>query len=489
LNRHSNASASAASSLKKAGLGAAAIYGAFVVAGIFFGFKKDDSAAYQLFIWPALAVLVALYWKGYAALSEAGDDAVRYIACFATAFALIGFLIPPIDSTDLYSYVNRGWEQARYGLNPYVHPLLDVPGWRHDPMLTYHWVTNVCPYGFLFAILADGLCRLGGGNLPATLALFKTVNAGAYALTGWTVYRTAARLNLKPVVALYLFLWNPLVILQYLSGGHNDLLAAMLATLAAYAASASAFVLVIPALAAASMIKYPCAVMIPFALVWVAKRAGLGTAALGLAASATIVVVVSLPYLSEARSIPVSEIAFNATVSHNSLAAALYYLYVAVPGHEPGARIADLAIKISIWGAVLSMLVTQFFQFAMRPARQPRELIAISTLGLFEVICVASSKFRPWYVGMFLPTAIVLGIDHWLCQLAVAVSLGELFAFTFIGQMHILNYFAMIAAPSLLVIHRHWPEVCDSLLGRSSGAETGVAASTPTSVSSSGSKP
>ena len=191
----------------------------------------------ELFAWFFCLSLLFLFWKGYQQIRRADNPPLRPIVGFAILFCLLAFLIFPFHSTDVFGYINRGWQQVHYGQNPYAYYLSEVPNWQQDPMLREHWLYNPNPYGFLFTLLTRFICRLGNGNWWLTLALFKATNVLAYALTAWLLWSASKRVTyLKPATALYLFMWNPLILMHHIANGHNDVLTGLFVVLALYLA-------------------------------------------------------------------------------------------------------------------------------------------------------------------------------------------------------------------------------------------------------------
>src|SRR5712691_3588887 len=158
------------------------------------GPESHSRTARELFAWFICLSLLFLFWKGYQQISRADNPPLRKIVGFAIVLCLLAFLIFPFHSTDVFGYINRGWQQVCYGQNPYIHFLDDIPNWQQDPMLREHWIYNPNPYGFLFTLLARLICWIGSGNWWLTLALFKATNALAYAATGWIIWSAARRL-------------------------------------------------------------------------------------------------------------------------------------------------------------------------------------------------------------------------------------------------------------------------------------------------------
>lgn len=91
----------------------------------------------NIFIWPALLILTALYLRGLWCLRlNKTTDFMRVVALWGAVFSLIAFTITPFRWSDLDTYINLGWLQYHYHLNPYVAVVGHVHGWQTDPMFT-----------------------------------------------------------------------------------------------------------------------------------------------------------------------------------------------------------------------------------------------------------------------------------------------------------------------------------------------------------------
>jgi hypothetical protein len=422
--------------------------------------------AREVFAWLCVLPLLLLFRKGYGLLGGGVGTSVegvgsarsaRRVVLFAALFCLLAFLTVPFHSTDVFGYINRGWQQSHYGLNPYVYRLADTPGWRQDAMLSEHWIYNPNPYGFLFSLLARLLCRLGGGNLWLTLSLFKGVNVAAYALSAWLVWKAAARLGeAARVRSLYLVLWNPLVLMHHLANGHNDILIGCLVALSLYLAAAGALLWIVPVLVAATLLKYAPAVLIPPALVFVVRRGGWKTAALSCLIGALLVAVVSAPYLKDWRQLKLEDIQDNATLIDNSLHSFLIHLFENLarlaPRLAPLHAAADWLIKTALRAGLLLFLV---YQWIRTPKEFTAEALARkSVLILYALVCVASSKFNAWYLAMLLPPALMLREGDWLRRLVVLTAAAELLSLTFFKQAYVINYAVMLLLPAWIVFRQ-----------------------------------
>ena len=442
----------------------------------FGGPNSRSRTAKELFAWLCVLSLLPLFHRGYLLVRRSGEreSVTRKVVVFAALFCLTAVFVYPFHSTDVFGYINRGWQQVHYGQNPYVYTTSEIPGWRQDPMVWEHWIYNPNPYGFLFTLLTRLLCQIGGGNWALTLLLFKTVNAAAYALTAWLVWAGAKLLGHdRPTLALYAFLWNPLVLMHHVANGHNDILVGCLVALALYLALKGREVWVIPVLVAATFLKYAPAVLIPPALVFIVKSKGWKAAAAGCALGAVVAALASAPYLQDWGQFKLEDIRDNASLIDNSLHSLLIHVYENLSKLvAPLAQFHDAA-DAAIKGAIrLGFLVFLGVEYVRVPKEfSARRLIEKSVLILFVLICVASSKFNAWYVGMFLPAALLIREGHWLRRLVVLISCAELLSLTFFKQAYMLNYFAMILVPAWIVFRqaRKQPALAEAPAGAPPG--------------------
>lgn len=441
-----------------------AIYGVATAAvyllTLLFYFKGPGShsrTARELFAWFICLALLPLFWKGYQQISKADKSPIRTIVGFAIVFCFLAFLTFPFHSTDVFGYINRGWQQVHYGQNPYIHFLDHIPNWRQDPMLRDHWIYNPNPYGFLFTLLARFICWVGNGNWWLTLALFKAINVLAYAATGWVIWSASNRLTyLKSATALYLFLWNPLILMHHIANGHNDILTGFFVVLAIYLAITNQYLWIVPALVTATLLKFAPAVLIPPALIFVIKNKGWRVAVLSCLIGLALFAVVSFPYLRDWHYLRLEDMRGNATLIDNSLHSLLIHIFEnfarVFSGLAPFHPFVDSAIKAVLR---LGFAILLLYQWLKIPKDfSAKSLATKSLLILFVLICVVSSKFNAWYLGMILPLALLLEDDYWLRRLVVLITGAELLSLTFFKQAYMLNYFAMILIPAWVVFRQ-----------------------------------
>lgn len=147
------------------------------------------------------------------------------VLAFALLFALANFLVAPITSLDLYDYIARGRITALYGGNPYVHAPEKYPG---DPMADYvSWRHVTSAYGPLWEALSALLVRLAGNSLWSNMLAQKALASVAYLLSILLLAAILRRTTPQRALAgTLLFAWNPLVLMEGVGNGHNDMLMA-----------------------------------------------------------------------------------------------------------------------------------------------------------------------------------------------------------------------------------------------------------------------
>ncbi len=414
----------------------------------------------RVVLWPSVSALAFLYYRGYRQVRNCDTDpGILWITVVASfSFAAACLLMAPFDSLDLYAYVNKGWLQYHYGLNPYVSTVDSLPFWQTDPMFTDVWISNPCPYGFLFARIACLACRIGNGNLVWTILVFKLFNLGAGILTGILLYLTAEKLRLRrPGLVLYLYLWNPLLLLQAIANGHNDILMAAFVIITVDLMIADLWPMAIIALAAGVLIKYVAAVVVPFALIMIVRRKGLVVAAACCATMGLLIAAVGAPYLSDFGSFKLLAAASNFVVSANSLEATIAAGFAAIASSVPALagwlRIINSATTGIIWFLALASIGLLLVKFAAQRFPDLSTLLTTAVFAEVVIICVGSSKFYPWYVGMFFPMALLLE-GHWLRQFVLVFSLGELLHFTPLQREPAATYVFTTGLPVAVLVWR-----------------------------------
>ncbi|MBN1431125.1 MAG: DUF2029 domain-containing protein [Anaerolineae bacterium] len=146
-------------------------------------------------------------------------------------FSIVLLWLYPITALDLLLYVVRTRLWVLYGGSPMIALPESYPG---DPIIAFagEYADEVSPYGPLWEILARIPVQLGAHDaISAVIAMKLLVLIGYLAcawLIGWMARpgeaRRAGKAARSPLLPLMFFAWNPLILMQGLGNGHNDML-------------------------------------------------------------------------------------------------------------------------------------------------------------------------------------------------------------------------------------------------------------------------
>lgn len=128
----------------------------------------------------------------------------------------------PFLSHDFFNYMFDARIATYYHQNPYIHKALDFPA---DSWLRFmHWTHRPYPYGPTFLIITLIPSILSFGKLIANYILFKGMCVGFYLLAVWALTKKNRQYGMWLAT-------SPLMIIEGLINGHNDLIALSLALL------------------------------------------------------------------------------------------------------------------------------------------------------------------------------------------------------------------------------------------------------------------
>ncbi len=186
-----------------------------------------------------ILLLYYLFWETMKVVSKVGapgsaskgnipqfslNDPRMIILVFGLLFGFTLIWLYPITAYDLFLYVLRGRVWAIYGESPMLTPITQFP---NDPHLDFggEFANNLSNYGPLWEILVQGPFRLGtNAMVPGSVSL-KLIVLLAYLLSailiGWFAVPQGSKNS--SLAALTFFAWNPLILMQGLGNGHNDL--------------------------------------------------------------------------------------------------------------------------------------------------------------------------------------------------------------------------------------------------------------------------
>jgi hypothetical protein len=180
----------------------------------------------------------------------------RMVLIGAIMLGLIAIIVPPLFSTDPFSYAMYARFTTVYHANPYVATAQSVA--PADPLIPYlYWRDIPSPYGPLWTLISQAIA-LGQDTSPLELILrFKVVAFALTLLDGWLIYCFARQRWPEQAGWYYLaFAWNPMVLLEGIVIGHNDVLILAVMLGSAFLLMRARPVLTVIGLTASALIKY-----------------------------------------------------------------------------------------------------------------------------------------------------------------------------------------------------------------------------------------
>lgn len=175
-----------------------------------------------------------------------------------TIISLI-FSYPAMLSYDIFNYVATSKVLFFYHENPYVVMPIEFVG---DPLLAFtHAANKLALYGPSWILLTGIPYLLGFGNFIITLLSFKILSLLFYLGAVFLVWRIS-----RNIFSIILFAFNPLVIIETLVSGHNDIVMVFLILLSYYLFSKKKILLGIVFFILSILIKYATIFLIPIFL-------------------------------------------------------------------------------------------------------------------------------------------------------------------------------------------------------------------------------
>lgn len=218
-----------------------------------------------------LGVLMVAYLWGWQ-IVHSGRGERRIIWGFAGLFAAALFWLMPITS-DLFAYLSQAHIFTDLGGNP----LLDAPLDFNDPLVWAYptfYASHSTVYGPAWLLLsAPG--TLGRWDVVAGLLYLKGLSVTALFGCAWLLERISQ--IIRPASAmegLYLFTWNPLVLMMAAGDGHNDIVMMALVLLSIWFLLRERWLLAFGALTLSMWIKYVSLILFPLLVLYVWRRLG-----------------------------------------------------------------------------------------------------------------------------------------------------------------------------------------------------------------------
>ena len=162
------------------------------------------------------ALLTWAWWRQRPTRAVTPPPAALVLALWSAPL----LLAPPVLSNDAVLYADLGWMRLQ-GLNPYDAGLAGGGGpFAHqvDPL----WAGNAVAYPPLAILVQAAVVGATGADPFWSIAAMRIPVVLSLAVIAWTLPRIARLVGRRPRGALWLGLLNPLVVLHFVGGAHND---------------------------------------------------------------------------------------------------------------------------------------------------------------------------------------------------------------------------------------------------------------------------
>lgn len=233
----------------------------------YFGYFERPLSTY-LFV-AIIIFLTALY---AASLKFVVDDKTkrRNVWTIIIVVGAILFLSYNAFSYDFFNYIFDAKIVAHYHQNPYLFKALDFP---KDPMLSFmHSTHRVYPYGPSWLLLTVPLSFLGGNIFILTFYLFKSLMFLSFLGICYFIEKITDLTQKKNFTSLVFFALNPIILIEALVSGHNDIVMIFFSIAALYVLLNKKNILGVLFLAISIGIKFSTIVLIPVFLYLIYKN-------------------------------------------------------------------------------------------------------------------------------------------------------------------------------------------------------------------------
>lgn len=170
--------------------------------------------------------------------------------------AILFLSYPAMLSYDIFNYVATSKVLFFYHENPYiVMPIAFIA----DPLLAFtHAANKLALYGPFWILLTEIPYLLGFGNFIAILFSFKLLSILFYLATSFLIWKIS-----RNMLSLILFSLNPLVVIETLVSGHNDIVMIFLVLLSFFLLAKKKIFLGTIFFVLSILIKYATILLIP----------------------------------------------------------------------------------------------------------------------------------------------------------------------------------------------------------------------------------
>jgi len=219
-----------------------------------FAFQNKEITAFLYFLF---IVLFFVFYQTFMWLFKKDKLDIREIKKLIILTILgLFFSYSAMLSYDIFNYLTTAKVAFSYHENPYIIMPIEFVG---EPFLNFTRAANkLALYGPVWILITGAPFLLGFGKFFFTLINFKFIIVIFYVLTSWIIYK----FKNNPYTVLF-FALNPLVIIETLIGGHNDIVMMFFALSSFFFIKQKKYILAICFFIVSILIKYATLFLLP----------------------------------------------------------------------------------------------------------------------------------------------------------------------------------------------------------------------------------
>jgi hypothetical protein len=390
-----------------------------------------------------LALFAAFFWGLAIYVSIRQRLTIPWVSTlvFAGIAGIAAVATRPFQSADPFYYMTSATMAARYGLNPYFVNISQAFALHPDNsvlrFLSSGMGTSTFPYGYVFYGYLQTIWHLALGNQTVMLYLHKAIMLATAIGCGFVASKVDAELAdrggrspLKTGWWILIVGLNPLVLLEGVAEGHNDLMIAfliltMFLLLLKRLPGWAVFVFLV-----ALQLKFSVIFLVPFLLVWCFRegvRPSWKIAIYGFGALLSFI-----PYwlFLGMRAIPPGMLSFASISAHQgSLLEQLMFVISSSVNRNTPYGFAQ--IPGFFWYPVL-LIITVLYAWKWKSGTEHLMLWCGVTYLLY--LGIFTTYLQQWYILWLLPFVPLLSLDkqkRWLPVLVAVYMLLLVLAFRF----------------------------------------------------------
>lgn len=339
----------------------------------------------------------------------------------------------PITALDVALYVVRARLWTLYGGSPMIALPANFP---QDPYIALagEFGKEASPYGPLWELIAQIPMRLGILDIAGGILAMKVISLISYigmtVLIGWYARQDTVRYGVSGLTAMAFFALNPLVLMEAMGNGHNDMLMLMLMTLGLVLWQRDKWAWAALALTLATLVKITGLILVPlFGMATLAAAPNWRARIVrGLGVAAIFLVVAAIAYRITGPFPDVFAGVQHAMFDRNGFSPVYALRVIVLKFYPRNNKIASLSPNLA-----RVIFALYYAYLLLKVARRKTTLLEAGFMAYFSQLLLGST-FRIWYPMWLIPFAALnlTSSTYW-----------RTFLFSLTAELSIVAYFIL----------------------------------------------